>query len=218
MQNNAPTFTGFLVPHFNPFFGLGYVYPNKGLDEIADGSQFFDEEFKTAKVSALTTKIKARYNAFFDEMEVQNGESTGWLKKAIFFGQNITTEDNKTYKILDADKDKEALDLGYYEVLLQNENVALYKRNRKKINVGMEKSQYMTPEPEVIIEYAAMKVDYYVEFKNDGNATKLSRTRRGVAKAFGDQKEVVLAYIKENKLKVTEEDDLIKVITYVNSL
>jgi hypothetical protein len=218
IRNNTPTFASFLVPHFNPFFGLGYVYPNKSLDEVAEGSQFYNEEFKSAKVATVKKDFKARYNAFFDEMEVQNGKTNGWLNKAIFIGQSITTEDDKTYKILDANKDIKELDLGYYEVLLDNKNVSLYKKNNKKISVGMEKSQYMTPAPEVIIEYAPKRTDFYVEFKNDGNANKLSRTRRGVSKLFGDKREVVLTYIKKNKLDVTEEEDIKKVIEYINTL
>ncbi|AXG68505.1 hypothetical protein KORDIASMS9_00720 [Kordia sp. SMS9] len=216
--DNSPTITFFLVPHFNPLFGLGYVNPDKSLLEVADGSQYFDEEFKEVKVSATSKAIKGRYNAFFDEMEIENGKEKGWINKYRQREKIIFTEDNTVYKILDGDDRPEMSALGYYEVLLESNRVALYKKNAKKLAVGLEQSPYMIPVQEVVTEFQKLKTEYYVEFNNNGNAQKLSRTRRGVAKLFVGKEDIVKAYIKENKLKVINDEDLIQIITYVNSL
>jgi len=176
--DNSPTITFFLVPHFNPLFGLGYVNPDKSLLEVADGSQYFDEEFKEVKISPTSETIKARYNAFFDEMEIDNGNEKGWINKYRQRGKIVFTEDDTAYKILDGDDSPEKSALGYYEILLESSRVALYKKNAKKLAVGLEQSPYMIPVKE----------------------------------------DIVKAYMKENKLKVINDEDLIQIITYVNSL
>lgn len=216
--DNSPTNVFFIVPHFNPLFGLGYVNPDKSLLEVADGSQYFDEEFKEVKVSPKSEPIKARYNAFFDEMEIENGNEKGWINKFRHREKIVFTEDNIAYKILDGDDRPEMSALGYYEVLLESNKVSLYKKNAKKLAVGLEQSPYMIPVPEVVTEFQKLKTEYYIEFNNDGNAQKLSRTRGGVAKLFESKRDQVKAYMKENKLKVINDEDLIQIITYVNSL
>ncbi|MGH1386520.1 hypothetical protein [Kordia sp.] len=213
-QDNSPTITFFLVPHHNPLFGLGYVNPEKSLLQIAEGSQFHNEEFKEVE----SEQFKARYNAFLDEMEIQGENTSGWINKNKYRSKIIFAEDNVAYKILDADDSDAKKALGYYEVLLENDYVSLYKKKAKKLAVGMEQSHYMTPPPKITTEFQDLKADYYVEFHNNGNVKKLSRTRRGVSRLFEDKKNIVKAYIKENKLKVTNDQDLITIITYVNSL
>ena len=217
-QDNSPTIFFFLVPHHNPLFGLGYINPEKSLLEIAEGSQFHDEEFKEVKIAESSEKLTARYNAFLDEMEVQGENKSGWINKNKYGSKIIFTEDDVAYKILDADDSDDRKALGYYEVLLENDYVSLYKKEAKKLAVGIEQLQYMTPPPKIVADYQDVKAEYYIEFHNNGNAKKLSRTRRGVSKLFDDKRDIVKAYIKDNKLKVTRDEDLITIITYVNSL
>jgi hypothetical protein len=217
-QDNSPTNVFFLVPHYNPLFGLGYVNPAKSIIEVADGSQFYNEEFKKIVTPDSGNNLKARYNAFLDEMEIQRGDTFGWINKAIHQGKIIFSEDDISYKILDADKKPEIKALGYFEVVSENKALSLYKRKAKKLAVGLERMQYMIPAPEIITEFQPLKTEFFVEFWNNGEAVKLPRTRRGVARVFGDKKDQVLSYIKENKLKVTKEEDIKKVIAYVNTL
>ncbi|WP_298519687.1 hypothetical protein [uncultured Kordia sp.] len=218
-RNNTPTLTFFLVPHFNPLFGLGYVNPNKSLIEVAEGSQYFDEEFSPViGVDSTETEVKARYNAFLDEMEVQSEEKQGWINKSRLRDKIVFTENGAIYKILDGDDREDKSLLGYYEVLLESDYVSLYKKNAKTLAVGLESTPYMTPAPEIVTEFQPMKTVYYVEFNGSGNVQKLPRTRRGVAKLFGDKRDVVKAFMKENKLRVTKDQDLKAIITYVNLL
>ncbi|MFK7747933.1 MAG: hypothetical protein AB8B65_06070 [Kordia sp.] len=217
-QDNSPTVRFFLIPHHNPLFGLGYVNPQKSLIEIADGSQFRDDEFREVKAAESGETFKARYNAFLDEMEVQAENKSGWINKNQYANKIIFTDNNVAYKILDADDRENKRALGYYEVLLENDYVSLYKRAPKKLAVGMEQLPYMTPAPKFITEFQDVKAEYYVEFHKSGNVQKLSRTRRGVSKIFDDKKAIVKAYIKENGLKVTRDQDMINIITFVNSL
>ncbi|MEM6721723.1 MAG: hypothetical protein AAF611_20510 [Bacteroidota bacterium] len=218
--DNSPTITFFIVPHFNPLFGLGYVNPDKSLLEIADGSQYFDEQFREIKVASSAERVKARYNAFFDEMEIQNenGTEVGYLNKFYHQDKLIFTDEGTEYKILDAYADPEISALGYYEVLYEGSYVSLYKKHAKKLAIGLEQSVYMTPPPEVITEFQELKTEYYVEFNKNGIAKKLGRTRGAVARLFGDDKRIIKEYMKENKLKVIRDEDLIKIMTYVNSL
>ncbi|MCH2192636.1 hypothetical protein [Kordia sp.] len=49
------------------------INPNKSLIEIADGSQYFDEEFKPViGADSTETEVKTGYNVFLDGMEVKS--------------------------------------------------------------------------------------------------------------------------------------------------
>lgn len=216
--DNSPTVTLFLVPHFNPMFGLGYVNPNKTLLEVAEGSQYFDEEFKEIKNTSKEGKVKARYNAFFDEMEVEKEGELGLISKFHNREKIVFTDNGTAFKILDAKANPEISALGYYQVLLENNYVSLYKKNAKKLSVGVNLGVYMTPPPEIVTEFQELKTAYFIELNNSGIAQRVPRTRGGLAKIFKDKKDVIKKYIKENKLKVTRDEDMIQIFTFINTL
>ena len=47
---------------------------------------------------------------------------------------------------------------------------------------------------------------------------KLPKKKKSVVKLFASKEKEVKAFIKKNKIKLTKEKDLIKLIGYVNSL
>ncbi|EDP98528.1 hypothetical protein U8527_21200 [Kordia algicida OT-1] len=219
-STHAPSVVLFLVPHNNPLFALGYTNDaNKSILEVANGSQFHEEEFKDAKISSSQVVFKARYNAYLDEMEIKRqDDKIGYINKNLKKEKISFQTEDRTYKILETDNYSKKRVLGYFKVLKENDYVSLYRKDLKQLNIGLEKTPYMIPAPKIITEFRDTKSEFYVEFKKSGHAIKLSRTRGGVAKLFEDKRAIVKQFIKENNLKVTKEEDIIKVIDYVNSL
>ena len=219
-STHAPSVVLFLVPHNNPLFALGYTNDtNKSILEVADGSQFHEEEFKDATISSSKTVFKARYNAYLDEMEIKRqDDKIGYINKNLKKEKISFQTENRTYKILETDNYNKKRILGYFEILKENDYVSLYRKDLKQLNIGLEKTPYMIPAPKSITEFRDTKSEFYVEFKQSGHAIKLSRTRGGVAKLFEEKKEIIKQYIKDNNLKVTKEEDIIKVIDYINTL
>lgn len=217
--DNSPTLVSFIVPYFNPLFGPPYVNPDKTLLEVADGSQYLDDEFKRIKTASKDVKVEARYNAYFDEMEIKKEEKEpGWVNKDHHQNNVVLAEDGTAYKILDAKGNTETSELGYYQLLVHSNYVSLYKKKTKILAVGVDAGPYMIPPPKVITEFQEIKTEYYIEFNNSGIAQKLPSTRGRIAKIFRKNKDLIRDYIKENKLKVTRDEDMVKIFVYVNSL
>ncbi|MEM6721724.1 MAG: hypothetical protein AAF611_20515 [Bacteroidota bacterium] len=218
-MDNSPTVVSFIVPFFNPLFGLPYINPDKTLFEVADGSQYMNDAFKKVKTASKDVKVEARYNAYFDEMEIKKQEKApDWMDKEYHQNQILMTEDGIAYKILDAKADPEKDKLGFFQLMIKSNYVSLYKKNTKILVVGVDAGPYMTPPPEVVIEFQEIKTEYFIEFNNSGIAQRLPSTRRRIAKIFKQNKDLIIDYIKDNKLKVTRDADMVKIFVYINSL
>jgi hypothetical protein len=61
-----------------------------------------------------------------------------------------------------------------------------------------------------------MTENYYVS-DNGGEIKELPKTKRQIAKCLSKNSPDIESYIRENKLKLTEESDLIKLVEYCNS-
>lgn len=76
----------------------------------------------------------------------------------------------------------------------------------------------MTPASKMLVEFQDKKSDFYIEFNQSAIAVKLPKTRNAVAKLFKGKEKHIKAFLKKHKIKVTKEEDLIKLIQYANSL
>ena len=181
-----------------------------------EGTPYYDEEFNSANIAPLNKVYFIRYNAALDDMEVIQSSDTLIMNKN---NRNYVIKQNKgniTYKILeyaDSKKDK----LGYYVQLTEGANVALYRKDRKKF-VEVKKAAYGGNLNASSAKFKKQKSEFYIELKGSGNAIKISKKKKNVIKLFAGKEDLVEKFIKKNKIKVTKEDGLKKLIDYVNSL
>jgi hypothetical protein len=62
------------------------------------------------------------------------------------------------------------------------------------------------------------KMEAYYSRKKDESGMRLSPTRKDIPLVLLDHQEELAAYLKENKLNLKDQDDLVKLFTYYNSL
>ncbi len=104
--------------------------------------------------------------------------------------------------------------LGFVEVLADG-NLTLLR----KIETSILKSSYNvalnagTKQDKII-----KKEVYYFKNKDSNNLFKVSKKLNSNLVFFGNHKDKVKAYVKDNKLKFKDEGDLLKITTYYNSL
>jgi hypothetical protein len=181
-----------------------------------EGTPYYDEEFNSANIAPLNKVFLVRYNAALDDMEVIQSNDTLIMNKN---NKNYIIKQNKgniTYKILeyaDSKKDK----LGYYIQLTEGTNVTLYRKDRKKF-VEVKKAAYGGNLNASSAKFKKQKSEFYIELKGSGDAIKIPKKKKSVIKLFIGKEDLVEKFIKENKIKVTKEKDLINLINYVNSL
>ncbi|QHI37897.1 hypothetical protein IMCC3317_32800 [Kordia antarctica] len=182
-----------------------------------EGTPYYDEEFNSANISPMNKVYLVRYNAALDDMEVIQSSDTLIMNKN---NRNYVIKQNKgsiTYKILECAENKKDEKLGYYVALTEGTNVALYRKDRKKF-VEVKKAAYGGNLNASSAKFKKQKSEFYIELNKSGNAIEFPRKKKDVIKMFPGKEDLVEKYIKKNKIKVTKEEDLKKLISYVNSL
>jgi len=154
------------------------------------GSPYSDENFKMAKITPLNEKYLVRYNAVQDEIEVKTKEGNLLLleKKS-----NYTVElQNKTYKTFNYNPNSNNTELVFFVVGSEFKNLSILKRETKKFH----------EEKKGVTSYHADKPAYY----DDKYKTQLFI------------KFVIKKYIKDNKISLKKEDQLLKLLKHINTL
>jgi hypothetical protein len=188
----------------------------KVLAANIEGTPYYDQSFNSASITPLDKVFMVRYNVALDVMEVIQKSDTLVINKA---NKNYVIKQNKgslVYKILQYVESKKEDKLGYYIQLTRGKNVKLYRKDRKKF-VEVKRAAYGSINASSA-KYKEQKSEYYIEYGNSGAAVKIPRKKKAVIKLFASKKKEVKAFIKENKIKVTKEKDLEKLINYVNCL
>src|SRR5690606_32030456 len=112
--------------------GLLNLKNNKTSKEYNTGSQYYNENFSIASVDNGLRELEIRYNNFKDVMEYE--QKTGEyleLNKDQNYIVAFRNRETYHYKKYNDSKGK-ALD-GYLLLLGQDENVALYRNNKKEL-------------------------------------------------------------------------------------
>ncbi|QQQ26778.1 hypothetical protein [Chryseobacterium indoltheticum] len=99
-------------------------------------------------------------------------------------------------------------------VLVDNPKYSIYKKERVELLKG-EESLYA---------YSKDVNDYYAEGKDlyllsyNGDFKKIDNSKKNLLEAFGSKSNEVDLYLKTNKINLKKESDLIKLISYMNTL
>jgi len=189
----------------------------KNYEFDIEGSPYYDETFNSATITPLNKVFMVRYNAALDIMEVIQKEDTLVLNKDYKDYKIVQSKGNITYKILENTKSENGEKLGYYIQLTDGENIKLYRRDTKKF-VEINRTAYGSTTSTTYAKYREQKSEFYIERGDSGIAVKLPKKKKSVIKLFEGKEKDIKAFIKDKKIKLTKEQDLIKLIDYANSL
>ncbi len=161
------------------------------------GTPYMHTDYKKAIVGDFTNVIPARYNAYTDEVEVKLNEKVQSLPKEKAYSHIRFSETNeKLIYIVDEDQK------GYYYILSEG-NVSLLRRNVIKfIDEQPAQSSYATTQP---AKFQHLKPIYFL-YKD----FKLIPVKKesDLLKSFPNKD--IKTILKENKIKLDKEEDLIK--------
>ncbi len=179
------------------------------------GSPYFKDFFLSGTVFAEKTNeslgYQLRYNIYNDEIEVENSSDNtlSALKKDSNYSCKIM---NDSFKYLEyTDKDNESQN-GYFHELTEGKTVLLLKYECKyqPKKTGKPPVYKVTP-----ARFVTQKTYYLLS--ND-QLTLISTKKKKLLEYFGSHKGAVNSYINKNNLKLNNDRDLIRVITYYNSI
>lgn len=159
----------------------------------------------------LKDNVPMRYNAYADEIEIKKNESDQSYGALIKDPDIFAKVGNEIYVFVpfQGSNDKG----GYFSVLADGKNYGLYKKTTavfKEPKVAETSYQKDTPPS------FQKTVTYYLV--KDGQFMEMPSGKSRIMRMMDSKKKEMNAFIKSNKIDLSNENDLIKTITYFDSL
>ena len=190
------------------------VLNKKDMTKI-EGSAYLVDEFRLAEISGIPQQIMIRYNAMTDMIEVQNEkkEVFSLMKKEPF---NTITIISFTDKIKLVNYKTKVGDINGYLVELYNNNeVAIYRRD--KINLQKGKEAINSYSPAISARYVKANDEYYLSLKNE-TAVMMPKNKKELQNIFPEKKEEIAVYLKKNNFSLKDEKSVIEIAKFLSSL
>ena len=197
---------------------LDYVFLSLKNDDDSEikGSKYLSYDFKRARISDFSDKVFAiRYDIFNDQMEFQGAKNQIYImnkndraREIRFFGIE------GAYKIFDYISDNGTTKSGYFSILDSGEKYKILKKNKVVfIEEKASSTGYDAPRPAT---YKRAKDRYYIII-DAAPAVMIDPNKKRFSVLFKGQEKEVLAYIKKNKIKLNDDESLIKLVKFLNS-
>lgn len=170
---------------------------------------FFNEEWEAGKANLLDGSVlegEYRYNLYKQKMQaIIDGDTFAFAKPCEL--ESLQLGDHKFVYATYIRPDREVAST-WFEVLCEGDCSLLLRRYIKyRVSDG---------DGDPTNDQLYKLEEYYV--KNEGNPERMYLTKKSVLENMSDHESEVASFMKENKIKLKEQEDLLKVIAYYNSL
>lgn len=174
-------------------------------DEI-QGTPYFDNKFSEAKVAENYENTSVRYNSYKDEIEFQKGNIIQVLPKDSKFARIEIISSKHTIVLLDNEKDSN----GYFFELVNGKNSLYKKLATKFIDIVPAANSYAAERPA-----SFRKLDPIFYLKTEKGIIKI-KNQKSIIEGIPNSKDKLETFTKSNKIKFDKEEDLIKLINFLN--
>lgn len=184
------------------------------------GSPYFNEKFIDSKIKYFDKNLEEvfylRYNAFSDEIEMSKNKFQNESVEIVQKNENIVCyiEDDifllKSYKNEIGNQKK-----GYLNIIFDGKKSKIYRSNRK---IFMEATQARTSLERAFPARYIDEKSYYISSKNSSEINYLKVSKKSLLKLIDSKEKKVKKFISENKIKLKNEADLIKVFEFYESI
>lgn len=176
-------------------------------DEVA-GSPYYSTEFHSAKVAENYDKVPVRYNSYKDEVEFQKEGKPLVLPKEEQFSRIELTSPKNTLVLLQTNDDLS----GYFFEIANGEN-KLYKKVKTKFNDAVPAANSYASDKAAF--FKTLDPVYYI--KTEKGFIKKPKKLKDILELYPAKKETLEAFFKSNNIKLNKEEDLIKVVNFLNA-
>lgn len=195
--------------------GRVFLSPKRTIapSEIIDGSPYYNgNDFKKVFISGYSKNVQdLRYNSYSDEMEFSDGSDVFSINKESGMIVNFTTI-NKIYECISYNiegRDK----FGYLVQLVINpDKYSLYKKEKTELLKGEKSPNGITKDRN---DYFVKDKELYI-LKNKDAFISFPKSKKEFTNKFNNSQMEV--YMKQNNINLKKESDLIKLISYMNTL
>jgi len=179
---------------------------NLSYDEI-QGSPYLDKNFYLAKVATDYEEVPVRYNSYKDEIEFQKDGKAQVLPKDEKFSKIEIKSPRRTFILLKGQDDI----TGYFIELVNGKN-SLYKKVKTIFRDAVPAANsYASDKP---AQFKIQDPVYYIKIEN--SFIKKPKNQKEILEQFPNRKEEINTFFKSNKIKFDKDEDLIKLVTFLN--
>ncbi len=177
------------------------------------GSQYFIENFTPANIKDKgITMIK--YNAYLDQIEVKGATDEIAVLDAEEKVLISTTDKRNTYEFLSFVTDENETVKGYLNLISDNPQVKIYSRLRIFLQPETDtKSGYEAYKPPT---YKKATTRYFIKVKE--NPTVQFNKKKDLLKLYSGKEKDINEFMSKNKISLSEDEDLVKLGTFLNTL
>lgn len=205
-------YNGGLLSNGGASFKVDSPNSKRGLtyDEI-QGTPYPDKIFSEANfIISDKDKIEtapARYNAYSDQIEFKKGDEILVLFSENPFNRIEFNPTNQVLVKLNIDNEIK----GYFYEIIGGKN-SLYKKVKAKFNdFAPAANSYAMDKP---ANFNMLNPIYYI--KTESGFIKKPKNKKEVIDLFPEKKDSLEVFFKENKLKLDKEEDLKKLVNFLN--
>lgn len=182
-----------------------------------EGSKFTFEGFKSAKVSNMPDKLfNIRFNAFTGDMEVEGANNKIYALNKYRKDFLVTFQNSKnSYQVFDYFNSDKEMKTRFFLVLNEGNNKLLLQEKVIFLKEKVSKTGYDAHRPP---QYKRIDDQFFIKVPNNENAMVLPKNKKKFAELFPGNKTEILSFIKSSNIKLNKQQDLLKLINYVNSL
>ena len=189
-------------------------------DSIGDrgeikGSPYYNVNFLAGTVyknnEVYKKDVLLRYNAYEDIVEIKESsdvKTANVLSKTN--GQTVRINNSFFVTMIEPNSKK----LEYFQVLFIGEKINLFKKWRKVFNASQQANTGMTRDVPAIYKDSPI----YFRMDADFNFIEIPKSKKKFLKSLGDKSESVKKYMKEKRLKLSKDEDFIKIIKFYETL
>lgn len=173
------------------------------------GSPYPNSNFSLAKIAENYERIPVRYNSYTDQIEFKKDESVMVLPKESKFSRIEIVSPKQTLVLIESDDDLN----GYFYELINGSNASLYKKIQTKfIDVIPASNTYSSDKPAT---FRTQEPVYYI--KTEKGFIKKPKNQKDITEQYPDKKDAINSFFKENKIKLQREEDLKKLVSFLNN-
>ncbi|MBT8281273.1 MAG: hypothetical protein KJO16_06815 [Muriicola sp.] len=192
---------------------------NKEAEEIL-GSPYLTDNFIKSKVyfgEEFVGDFYVRYNALNSEIEIKNTDLEEEAPKRLLANQDLRVKyGSRELRFTTYINKKDETKNGYLSIISEGDAYTLYHRLAVKYSEGKAAANSMVM---AIPSRYAHFVEYYYKKAGVDRIDQLTQKRGALLKILEkEMRDQVNTFIKEEKIDLSEEADLIRTFEYINSI
>ena len=198
---------------------LGNRSPRSLQPENIQGSHYFDQDFKLSKLEYFGKELNdsgfMRYNAFRDEIEMADTPGQSESDLILIKSKDvIPLIDGERYEYIPHRVEEGRAYIGYLIKIFEgNDNTLYLKRKKTFMEAVIARTSLENSFPPRYVE----STDIYISINGD-TPIPLKRTKNAITSFFRNNSDKIKKYIKSEKLRLSEDQSIVKIFEFAEDL